>query len=331
MSGLSLRVTDCPVHGDTPDEKGPDVGHPAKDSAKETHRGASPDSRANQAPAAEDESAAAEETARPAERSQLKKRCWWVRGIMVAAAAFTAWHVFASFLWIAPAGPARNVIPGDALSNYMLPVFGQSWSVFAPEPINGDNRMFVRAVVKAGDEEITKDWIPVTDIETQMMTHKLFPARAAGQSISLASDYRSAYQKLDNEQQRIAGLNYYNDDWSNRLSSTLKDPVDKNGKKVITENAGMVPGYIEADFRAVRYSTQVARAVWGKDVVRVQYRMERQNVIPFAQRNDANAERPEVQYTPTGWRGIQVAAHQNDEDFAKTFRRLYQQYDENNS
>ncbi|MGO3151277.1 MAG: DUF5819 family protein [Galactobacter sp.] len=303
------------------------MGHSAKASAKEP----SPESGANKDPDAEGQSSAAEETTRPAERPKLKKRSWWVRGIMVAAAAFTAWHVFASFLWIAPAGPARNVVPGDALSNYMLPVFGQSWSVFAPEPINGDNRMFVRAVVKEGDEEVTKDWIPVTDIETQMMTHKLFPARAAGQSISLASDYRSAYQKLDKEQQRIAGLNYYKDDWSNRLSSTLKEPVDKDAKKVTTDKAGMVPEYVEADFRAVRYSTQVARAVWGKDVVRVQYRMERQNVIPFAQRNDADAKRPEVQYTPTGWRGIQVAAHQNDEDFAKTFRRLYHQYEENNS
>jgi hypothetical protein len=262
------------------------------------------------------------------EPPQLKRRSWWVRGIMILAAAFTAWHVFASLLWIAPAGPARSVVPGDMLSKYMLPIFGQSWSVFAPEPINGDNRMFVRAVVKKDGKETTKDWIPVTDIETQMMTHKLFPARAANQSIDLASDYRSAYQKLDEAQQRIAGLNYYKDNWADRLSATLKAPVDDKGKPVRTEKTGMVPGYIDADFRTTRYATQVARAVWGKDVVRVQYRIERQNVIPFAQRNDPKAKRPGVQYTPTGWRGLQVAAHQSDDDFAKTFRRLYHSYQE---
>jgi hypothetical protein len=247
---------------------------------------------------------------------------------MLLAAGLTAWHVLASFLWIAPAGPARDVIPGDTLSKYMLPMFGQSWSVFAPEPVNGDNRMFVRAVVKKDGKEITKDWIPVTDIETQMMTHKLFPARAANQSIDLASDYRSAYQKLDEAQQRIAGLNYYKDNWTDRLSETLRAPVDAKGKAVTTDKAGMVPGYVDADFRSVRYATQVARAVWGRDVVRVQYRMERQNVIPFADRNDPEAKRPSVQYTPTGWRGVQVAAHQNDADFAKTFRRLYDKYQE---
>lgn len=258
----------------------------------------------------------------------LKRRSWWLRALMVVAAAFTAWHVLASFLWIAPNGPARKAVPEKALKSYMLPMFGQSWSVFAPEPVNGDNRMFVRAVVDENGEEKATKWLPVTDIETQLMTHKIFPARAGNQSINLASDYRSGYQKLDDAQQRIVGLNYYKPEWSRRLQSDLRNPVDEDGQPVQTKSASAVSGYIDADFRAVRYATQVARAVWGDHVLRVQYRMERQNVIPFEKRHDRTAERPDTQYTPTGWRGVQVATHQQDEAFAKTFRRLYHDYQE---
>lgn len=90
---------------------------------------------------------------------------------MTAAVLFTAWHVFAWFLWIAPVSPLREVVPGKLLTQYMIPFFGQSWSVFAPEPINGDNRMLVRAVVRENGADKTTEWVNVTDVETQLMTN----------------------------------------------------------------------------------------------------------------------------------------------------------------
>jgi hypothetical protein len=246
-----------------------------------------------------------------------RRRSWILRGVMTVAVLFTAWHVFASFLWIAPVSPLREVVPGKALSQYMIPFFGQSWSVFAPEPINGDNRMLVRAVVKEGDGERTTEWVNVTDVETQLMTNKLFPARAANQSIDLASDYRGVYAKLNDEQKAAVNLNFYKgDDWADRVQGTLKR---------LGTNSAAIGKYIDVEFRAIRYSTQVAKAIWGQDVVRVQFQMERQNVIPFAQRNDPDAERPKVQLTPSGWRGLQVAKGQSEKDFADTFKRLYKE------
>lgn len=252
----------------------------------------------------------------PRERPRLKRRSVLLRIVGGVAVLFTAWHVLASFLWIAPAGPAREAVPAKALSAYMLPLFGQSWSVFAPEPVNGDNRMFVRAVVKGddGDDTVT-EWLNVTAVESQLLTHHLFPARAGNQSIDLASDYRSAYQKLDKAQQHTVALNYFKESWTTRLGAELRK-----------QKAAGVSGYLDADFRAVRYSTQVARAVWGEGVQRVQFRMERQNVVPFDQRNDPDAKRPAVQLTPSGWRGVQQATGQSDEDFARTFRALYEDY-----
>lgn len=236
---------------------------------------------------------------------------------MSAAVLFTGWHLLASLLWIAPPSPARELVPGNLLTQYMIPFFGQSWSVFAPEPINGDNRMFVRAVVTTDGAHRTTEWVNVTEVETRLMTHQLFPARAASQSISLASDYRDAYAKLSKPQKALVARNFSQEGWSAAMESELSGP-DKG-------DSAARSAFLAADFKAVRYATQVARAIWGQDVVRVQFRMERQNVIPFKQRHDPDAKRPDVQLTPSGWRGTQVAAGQSDQDFAVTFRRLYKE------
>lgn len=253
----------------------------------------------------------------PGARPALRKRSKPLRIVMSAAVLFTAWHLFATLLWIAPPSPAREAVPGNLLTQYMIPFFGQSWSVFAPEPINGDHRMFVRAVVASDGINRTTEWVNVTEVETRLLTHQPFPARAGSQSIGLASTYRDAYGKLSPEQKTLVAKNFSQQDWSTQLDTQLSAAPQAH--------PSARQAYLSADFMSVRYATQVARAVWGQGVVRVQFRMERQNVIPFKQRHDPDAKRPAVQLTPSGWRGIQVATGQSDQDFAETFRRLYQE------
>ncbi|WPR63329.1 DUF5819 family protein [Glutamicibacter protophormiae] len=258
----------------------------------------------------------AENSAPPVDQELRKRSKLVLRLVTVTAVLFTAWHVFASFLWISPPSELRKVVPGNALSEYMLPMFGQSWSVFAPEPINGDNRMLVRAVVLEGGEERMTEWVNVTDVESQLISRKVFPARAGNQSIDLASAYRASYAKLTPEQQDLVNLNFFEgENWHVRVTESLYE---------LSDNEPAIIDYINSEFRSVRYSTQVAKAMWGDNVLRVQFQMERQNVIPFAERNNPDAVRPPVQLTPTGWRGLQSATGQSEEDFANTFMRLYE-------
>lgn len=95
----------------------------------------------------------------PTKRATILKRI-----AVLGAILFTGWHLFATFLWIAPHSELRNIIPGDALSEYMIPMFGQSWSVFAPEPINGDHYFDVRAVIEENGEEVTTDWVRASNV-----------------------------------------------------------------------------------------------------------------------------------------------------------------------
>ena len=50
--------------------------------------------------------------------AQAAKPKVWVRVFALIAVLFTGWHVFASFLWIAPYSQnAREVVPGEMLTN----------------------------------------------------------------------------------------------------------------------------------------------------------------------------------------------------------------------
>ncbi|MCT1550128.1 DUF5819 family protein [Brevibacterium casei] len=234
------------------------------------------------------------------------------RTIMVIAMALTGFHLFATFLWIAPSSALREVIPGDLLSKYMIPMWGQSWSVFAPEPINGDYYFDVRAVVSTPDGgEETTDWVRATDVELDHSTYKLFPPRSAGLAIGVASDLKGSWEALSDDHKAIVALDYFKgDDSVDRLEAKLSEYDDPDGA---------VSSYLEDEEVATRYATQVALAVWGEDVQRVQYQAARQNVVPFAKRNDKDAERPAIQPVPVGWRALSFAENQSNEEFAQYF------------
>ncbi|MGP9784572.1 hypothetical protein CQ015_15910 [Arthrobacter sp. MYb221] len=231
----------------------------------------------------------------------------------------TMWHIFATFLWVAPVNELRKAVPASALRTYMLPMFGQSWSVFAPKPIDGDYHISVRAQVDNGDGLITTEWVDSVNREMDMIHHNLFPPRAAVAGNQLASDYRGAWRKLDDEQQKIVKLSYFKgDDWDSRLAAELKARSMNDSAKARNSTAN----FIENEKIASAYATQVARALWGENVKNVQFKVARQGIVPFAQRNKEDAKRPAASVIDSGWRGTTVADGQSDENFAKIFLSL---------
>ena len=250
------------------------------------------------------------------QRVSASRRTVVKRIVLILAVAFTAWHIFATFLWIAPASGLRQAIPGTILRDYMIPLHGQSWSVFAPAPINGDYRLQVRAVVAGPEGERTTDWVDATAAELTMLEHNLTPPRAAIQSTELASRFKGAWEDLPADHKKIVELGYYEGaDWEDRLEDKLKSYGSPD----------TVDSYLSIEHLVNAYGSQVAHAVWGDDVLQVQIIISRQNVIPFAERHDPEAERPGVQTAPTGWRGTVEEDGQSAENFAKTFRRALQE------
>jgi len=240
---------------------------------------------------------------------------WWVRLIAFAACLLTLWHVLASFLWIAPYSALREIPTQEALTAYMIPLFGQSWSVFAPEPINGDYHFNVRAVIEVDGAEVETGWVSATDVELSMIEYNLFPPRAGVQSSEVASGQMNAYNKLDDDQKAIVALDFDKNDgeeWMIRSFDELE------GERASTA------AYMNAEHLATTYATQVAYAIWGDDVEKVQYRVSRQNVVPFAQRNNPNAQRPDPTFSTTGWRLPIEEPGQSRDDFTDVFRAQFE-------
>lgn len=245
------------------------------------------------------------------------KPTWWVKLIAFAACLLTLWHVFASFLWIAPYSALREIPTQNVLSSYMLPMFGQSWSVFAPEPINGDYHFNVRAVIEKDGKETETGWVSATDVEISMIRYNLFPPRAGIQSSEVASKQMNAYNDLNAEQQAVVALDFAEDGWEDWMTGSF-DKLEGDSNPDTT-------AYMAAEHLATAYATQVAYAIWGTDaVVKVQYRVSRQNVVPFADRNKPGAERPDPTFSTTGWRLPIEEEGQSREDFADVFRAQFE-------
>ncbi|MFF5625210.1 DUF5819 family protein [Microbacterium sp. NPDC012755] len=242
---------------------------------------------------------------------------WWVKLIAFVACLLTLWHVFASFLWIAPYSALREIPTQDVLASYMLPMFGQSWSVFAPEPINGDYHFNVRAVIEKDGEEVETGWVSATDVELSMIRYNLFPPRAGIQSSEVASGQMNAYNDLSEQQQAVAALDFAKDGWEDWMVGSF-DKLEGDDKPSTVE-------YMKAEHLATAYATQVAYAIWGADaVVKVQYRVSRQNVVPYAERNNPNAQRPDPTFSTTGWRAPIEEEGQNRGNFADVFRAQFE-------
>lgn len=240
---------------------------------------------------------------------------WWVRLIAFAACLLTLWHIFASFLWIAPYSALREIPTQEVLSSYMLPMFGQSWSVFAPEPINGDYHFNVRAIVKEDGEEVETGWVSATDVELSMIRYNLFPPRAGIQSSEVASGQMNAYNKLNEEQKAVIALDFDKDDWEEWMVRSF-DKLEGEGPSTAA--------YMQEEHMATAYATQVAYAIWGDDVVKVQYRVSRQNVVPYADRNKPNAQRPDPTFSTTGWRAPLEEEGQSRDAFGSVFRSQFE-------
>lgn len=250
---------------------------------------------------------------------KIKKRPLWLRLVAVACVGLTAWHVFATFLWVSPSSELLDAVPDKALRAYMQPMFGQSWSVFAPKPIDGDYSFEVRATLEDtnGRREATQ-WVDAVNLEMDLIHHNLFPPRASLAGNQLASDYRNKWQKLNDEQKNVVTLGYFKgDDWSTRLNDDLNERAIQS-----TSSRKNTKSFIETERAASAYATQVAKALWGQDISSVQFRAGRQAVVPFERRNDPDAQRPDAVTIDSGWRGLTVIEGQNEQNFAEVFNSL---------
>ncbi|WP_435298423.1 DUF5819 family protein [Timonella sp. A28] len=131
-------------------------------------------------------------------------------GIIACAVAV---HLAAMYLWITPRNPMSQAVY-EPLSSYTLPMFQQSWSLFAPEPLSAAYYLEVRAV----PQDLTEsEWIDASQVELEGLHHNLLPTTATNITNKLASKVHRQILDLPDDQERAFSLHYHDDAW-NRIT-----------------------------------------------------------------------------------------------------------------
>jgi hypothetical protein len=238
------------------------------------------------------------------------------RGLAFFVVGLVALHVTITFFFNAPANPIKDAARGE-INGYMQPFFGQNWSLFAPNPINSEDTVLVRARVAddvTGEERVT-EWVNATEREWTLVHHSLAPSRASRLSSNLHRRLHDAWGDLSADQQDIVARDFdAMPDWQ-PLADAL---IDAQGG----ETSSTVANVVRGDRVATGYATQVARALWGPDVTAVQFRLQRTPVPRWNDRFEPEPEDPPATTREFGWRPVLVNEGQSDGAFATTFEGL---------
>lgn len=232
-------------------------------------------------------------------------------------------HFAMTFLWNAPSNPIKDSVGGQ-VSGYMRPFFQQNWSLFAPNPVNAEDELLVRAQVADPQTGVlsTTDWEEPTRLEWTLIHHDPAPSRASRITSNLHRRVNTAWNALTDEQQEIVGRDYDEmDDWR----PLADDLIAAQGGETSTRVANIV----RADRVATGYATQFARAMWGEEVVAVQFQLVRTPVPRWDVRFDPVPDDPAQTIREFGWRPALVDPNQDASAFADVIDGLVENRDGN--
>jgi hypothetical protein len=233
----------------------------------------------------------------------------WVVVVSAGLALVVLVHTAATALWIAPRNPVSEAVAAP-LGETMNPMFQQSWSLFAPTPINVANSLEVRAF--DADLDAT-EWVDVTDVEISAnFTHHLFPNRASRPTRMLAARAHAQFIKLTDDERHSLGGHYHGNAWP-RLAEALEEADGSS-------SAARRRQVLAYDKAMAAYATEYVRAtVTEIDPAYVQFRVVRERVVPYASRGDAAPK--QTVYT-FGRRPMYEFDRQDSEAFREAIERF---------
>ncbi|MGJ6966337.1 DUF5819 family protein [Streptosporangium sp. G11] len=169
------------------------------------------------------------------------------------------------FLFVAP----RNsiyAISAPIVDGYINPYFRQNWELFAPDPVDYDSHVLVRAKVRdSGGGERQTGWLDITAPQLDMVRGAAFPrrmARLVGGGRQMMADARVQPSGVSGEAEAEAQA---------AAARELPDPTLQ----------------AQAVRQMAAIATLAARARWGAGVTAVQVRITTDFHPRFADRNSA--------------------------------------------
>lgn len=185
----------------------------------------------------------------------------WLALLLVVA------HSGAIALWVSPPNILKDRIGYQNLKSYVLPMFDQAWSVFAPEADNGYSLFEVRATLRSesGDESQT-DWVKVTarEVAPQLRYHP-FPSRTLLITDRLASDQLRLFNALSEAQKKVVH------DSGVQVATTVQTDLLLDAATNDAEREAALT-YSRTEVAVEAYLSGIAEAIWGDRATAIQYR-----------------------------------------------------------
>lgn len=183
----------------------------------------------------------------------------WVMLFVVAV------HSAAIAFWVGPDNLIRRDLGFERLRSYVLPLFDQNWSVFAPEADFGNELFAIRATVRAGDgASVQTKWVPVTTAEiVPAVRHHPFPSRTVAITNRLASEHVKVWGPLSPSQQAAVGASAADTTLAG-LRQKLAGLATSDGERAAASN------YLKVETAIEYFLTGIARGIWGDQLVSFQ-------------------------------------------------------------
>lgn len=225
----------------------------------------------------------------------------WLSGRMAFLTTLTllaALHLTAvTFAAIPPNRTSEAIAPS---TGYLQPYFAQNWRLFAPNPVAQDRSIRFQVAYRdeAGDVRQTA-WIDWTEVELDLVRHRLVGGRAGYITNKLTSSLSSRYRLLDDAQRSIVD------------ESTDEAPLAWTQLEAGLADAGVAPtrvaSYLQYERAIIALGTDVAASRFPeREVVAIRYAVAVQGVTPYEQRGGSDAERdaarPPLTERLSGWR-----------------------------
>lgn len=247
----------------------------------------------------------------PEQRSGPRPRGVVRRLVVIIALLIVAVHMFATFARVAPPNPISAALAGP-VSHHMHPLFNQGWAIFAPNPQLEDVRIWVRAAhLHEGDLAAT-DWFDVSSTFYDQAANQLVPPRHWRMVSPLYRHQHAAHNALTEEQQALLLDEYIGPDARSTLAAALS--ADGGHDEAVDH-------YLHSETMLIGFATNVILSLHPDiNLYAVQVRTSRQGVIPWSQRNDPHAQRPEEVFRQYGWREPIIARPTSQDAFTSVFQ-----------
>jgi hypothetical protein len=125
--------------------------------------------------------------------------------VLAVVAAVVCVHLGMSFLHVAPA----NIVTkqhGQAIDDWIYPEFEQNWKLFAPNPLQQNIAVQVRAEVRTGDGGTrTTGWYDLSAQDGRAIDGNLLPSHTQQNELRRAWDFFTATHGTDNRPVGLRG------------------------------------------------------------------------------------------------------------------------------